>query len=182
MKWEERFPDILNSCHFYLQLVNPLKRCFSTFSFCKMNPFKLLFEKKLNSKQQISLIMLWLWHSLINVRYCGATLPKFFHSNYYYFWINWNKKKWTSAGRHMNHHTLQVTHLFVFTESILTLELSSYQLNPSICGKYPTNTPREFIVETTWKFPRRFNLESTWCVCRVITKLYHLKVILTLQK
>ena len=33
----------------------------------------------------------------------------------------------------------------------------------------PTNTPRGFHVETTWKrpFPRRFNMESTWCVCRV---------------
>ena len=34
---------------------------------------------------------------------------------------------------------------------------------------FPTNTPRGFHVETTWKqsFPRRFNVESTWCVCRV---------------
>ena len=31
-----------------------------------------------------------------------------------------------------------------------------------------TNTPGGFHVETTWKrsFPRRFNMESTWCVCR----------------
>ena len=31
----------------------------------------------------------------------------------------------------------------------------------------PTDTPRGFRVETTWKrsFPRRFNVESTWCVC-----------------
>ena len=28
----------------------------------------------------------------------------------------------------------------------------------------PTNTPRGFHVETS--FPRRFNMESTWCVCR----------------
>ena len=34
----------------------------------------------------------------------------------------------------------------------------------------PTDTPRGFHVETTWKrsfqrsFPRRFNVESTWCV------------------
>ena len=34
---------------------------------------------------------------------------------------------------------------------------------------FPTNTPRGFHVETTWKqlFPRHFNVESTWCVCRV---------------
>ena len=32
----------------------------------------------------------------------------------------------------------------------------------------PTNTPRGFQVEATWKqpFPRRFNVESTWYVCR----------------
>ena len=32
----------------------------------------------------------------------------------------------------------------------------------------PTNTPRGFHVETTWKrsFPRRYDVESTWCVCR----------------
>ena len=31
----------------------------------------------------------------------------------------------------------------------------------------PTNTPRVFHVETTWKrlFPRRFNVEYTWSVC-----------------
>ena len=34
---------------------------------------------------------------------------------------------------------------------------------------FPTNTPLGFHVETTWKrpFPRRFNMESMWCVCRV---------------
>ena len=34
---------------------------------------------------------------------------------------------------------------------------------------YPTNTPRVFPVETTRKctFLRRFNVEYTWCVCRV---------------
>ena len=32
--------------------------------------------------------------------------------------------------------------------------------------EYPTNTPRMFHVETRWKqsFPRRFNVEYTWCV------------------
>ena len=45
----------------------------------------------------------------------------------------------------------------------LMLYCSSYE--------YPTNTPRGFHVETTWKrsFPRRFNVESTWCVCRVVS-------------
>ena len=39
--------------------------------------------------------------------------------------------------------------------------------------EYPTNTSRVFHVETTWKrlFPRRFNVENTWCVCRVLSIL-----------
>ena len=32
-------------------------------------------------------------------------------------------------------------------------------------GVFPTNTPRGLHVET---FPRRLNVEPTWCVCRVI--------------
>ena len=34
--------------------------------------------------------------------------------------------------------------------------------------RFPTNTPRVFHVETTWKrsFPPRFNVEYTSCVCR----------------
>ena len=34
----------------------------------------------------------------------------------------------------------------------------------------PTNAPRGFYVETTWKgsFPRRFNVESTWRVCQFL--------------
>ena len=39
---------------------------------------------------------------------------------------------------------------------------------------YPTNTPRGLYVETTWKrsFPCRFNVESTWCVCRAFSGMY----------
>ena len=35
----------------------------------------------------------------------------------------------------------------------------------------PTNTPRAFHVETTWKhsFPRHFNVKYTWNVCREAT-------------
>ena len=41
-----------------------------------------------------------------------------------------------------------------------------------IPARTPTNTSREFHVEATWKRPflRRFNVESTWCVCRDLTK------------
>ena len=40
-------------------------------------------------------------------------------------------------------------------------------------NSYPTNTPRGIHVETTWKrpFPRRFNVEATWCVSMVHTSL-----------
>ena len=42
----------------------------------------------------------------------------------------------------------------------------------------PTNPPRGFHVETTWKrpFPRHFNVESTWCVCRVGSNLLDIKI------
>ena len=44
-----------------------------------------------------------------------------------------------------------------------------YEPIQSTIGSYPTNKPRVFHVETTWKrpFPRRFNVEYTWCVGRV---------------
>ena len=37
----------------------------------------------------------------------------------------------------------------------------------------PTNTPRGFYVETTWKrsFPRSLNVELMWCVCRLFSKV-----------
>ena len=37
---------------------------------------------------------------------------------------------------------------------------------------YPTNTPRVFHVETTWRrlFPRRFNVKYTLRVCRVFSQ------------
>ena len=40
----------------------------------------------------------------------------------------------------------------------------------------PTNTSRVFHVETMWKrsFPRHFNVEYTWSVCRVTVKKFHL--------
>lgn len=48
-------------------------------------------------------------------------------------------------------------------------QLVHYQIfTRNSCIHYPTNTPRGFPVETTWElqFPRRFYVESTWCVCR----------------
>ena len=38
----------------------------------------------------------------------------------------------------------------------------------------PTNRPRVFHVEMTWKqsFPRRFNVEYMWCVCRARCKFF----------
>ena len=44
----------------------------------------------------------------------------------------------------------------------------------SINTAFLTNKPRVFHVETTWKrpFPSRFNVEYTWCVCRVMGDLF----------
>ena len=46
---------------------------------------------------------------------------------------------------------------------------SKMKVFAKIVDGYPTNTPRRFHVETTWKrpFSLRFNVESTWCVCRI---------------
>ena len=43
--------------------------------------------------------------------------------------------------------------------------VQSWQLNSN---REPTNTPRVFHAETTWKqtFPHHFNVEYTWSVCR----------------
>ena len=55
--------------------------------------------------------------------------------------------------------------------SVTTMLTKKQQIGTvlQITRKYPTNTPRVFRVETTWKrpFPRRFNVKYTWCVCRV---------------
>ena len=53
----------------------------------------------------------------------------------------------------------------VYIYTLLTREV-----NQNFDGVFsnPTNIPRGFHAETMWKrsFPRRFNVESTWCVCR----------------
>ena len=43
-----------------------------------------------------------------------------------------------------------------------------YTFHYHILKSNPTNTPRVFHVETTWKqsFQRLFNVEYTWSVCR----------------
>ena len=50
----------------------------------------------------------------------------------------------------------------IYRKSINIAETCFYTNNP-------TNIPRIFHVETTWKrsFPRRFNVDYTWCVYRV---------------
>ena len=52
---------------------------------------------------------------------------------------------------------------------LLTLRQRGFSCNP-------TNTPRVFHVETTWKRPflRRFNVEYMWCVCRDIDSAQYL--------
>ena len=60
------------------------------------------------------------------------------------------------------------------SHSILSTEKSCFKHfgKPKLLLKsifFPTNTPRVFHIEMTWKhsFPRRFNVEYTWWVCRV---------------
>ena len=38
---------------------------------------------------------------------------------------------------------------------------------------FPTNTPRVFNVETTWKrsLLSRFNIKHTWCIFRIVHKI-----------
>ena len=61
-----------------------------------------------------------------------------------------------------------IKHVFYFLTPFFfsNLALSHFLLEKPL----PKNTPRVFHVETTWKrpFPRRFNVEYMWCVCRAI--------------
>ena len=56
----------------------------------------------------------------------------------------------------------------IFQRFLIRFAMKVYFLNWSLMT-YPTNTPRVFHVETTWKraFPRRFTVEYAWRVCRV---------------
>ena len=50
-------------------------------------------------------------------------------------------------------------------------------LGVRLLNRFPTNTPRVFHIETTWKrlFTRRFNLKYTWCVCRAVFRFQPFK-------
>ena len=66
---------------------------------------------------------------------------------------------------------------FSFTVLMMAWAEKLFQINISLWIwfiRYPTNTPRVFHVETTWKqqFLHRFNVENTWCVCIVILEAY----------
>ena len=52
----------------------------------------------------------------------------------------------------------------------LVIKIFAWSFSQLSIQNIPTNTPRGFHVEMTWKqpFPRRFNVDSTWCVCRDI--------------
>ena len=63
--------------------------------------------------------------------------------------------------------------IFFSTNVILLGQVPTLKRCFLVClSTYPTNTPRGFHVETTWKqlFPRRFNVESMWSVCRVVVE------------
>ena len=62
-------------------------------------------------------------------------------------------------------------HLYILKNITSYTFLLVFKIVESLqCILNPTNTPREFHVETMWKrpFPRRFNVEFTWCVCREV--------------
>ena len=46
------------------------------------------------------------------------------------------------------------------------------------CSFCPANTPRKFHMKTTWtrQFPRHFNVEYMWCICRVAVTYHRSKV------
>ena len=57
---------------------------------------------------------------------------------------------------------------------LASTNLTDFYLQPQLTFQFckytsPTNTPRVFHVKTTWKqrFPRRFDVDYTWIVCRV---------------
>ena len=62
-----------------------------------------------------------------------------------------------------------------------------YHQHQIISGHNPTNTPRGFHVERTWErsFPRRFKVESTWCVCCEAmskTRFFYFRLVMSLYK
>ena len=61
----------------------------------------------------------------------------------------------------------------VVNERTLTLKPVVHTIMFNIKRCNPTSTPRGFHVETMQKrsFPRRFNVEPTWCVCRQMDKI-----------
>ena len=75
----------------------------------------------------------------------------------------------------------------VFRDRIVwTILMINFSVSYRVYRACPTNIPRGFYVETTWKqlFPRQFNAESTWCVCRVwIGKVsFHVNESFTVKK
>ena len=61
---------------------------------------------------------------------------------------------------------------------ILVLHKRKISLLSIMTWTFPANTPRGFLIETTWKrsFPRHFNVESTWYVYRVMSLYREIRV------
>ena len=73
---------------------------------------------------------------------------------------------WLQVG---TSHVLKVWMFHIFMQ-IFELIVKISSINTALF----TNPTRVFHVETTWKrpFPSRFNVEYTWCVCRVMAALF----------
>ena len=72
----------------------------------------------------------------------------------------------------------QIIYNFTIQQHELRSKIGMFSLFASWVN-FPTNTSHAFHVETTWKraFSRPFNVEYTWCVCRVNVRVEHFKII-----
>ena len=83
------------------------------------------------------------------------------------YFLYWSCGKWALDGEYCGFEPQ--LHLQIPRRQLRLKTACLFRKEVVATGYYPTNAPRGFHVETTWKgsFPRRFNVESTWCVCRV---------------
>ena len=109
-------------------------------------------------KQDVSRSFKTLWHSTDkNLETWETWLEWYLQLKTRQYFIFNTKSFWKNLNNFMN--TLNTLNYW---------EINYYVTSARLTPGNPINTTRGFHVETTWKrsFPRRFNVESTWCVCR----------------
>ena len=82
------------------------------------------------------------------------------------YFLYWSCGKWALDGEYCGFEPQ--LHLQIPRRQLRLKTACLFRKEVVATGYYPTNAPRGFHVETTWKgsFPRRFNVEYTWFVCR----------------